>query len=99
MLSLVLIPTLNPTTLETLRCKTETLCNYGSLSDSNIKTNSYGWILPALDLLYESLLLRQSNEVNMLALIIRKAMIVTISDLAKTTNNPRTQRRITDRKG
>jgi hypothetical protein len=99
MLSLVLIPTLNPTTLETLRCKTETLCNYGSLSDSNIKTNSYGWILPTLDLLYESLLLRQSNKVNMLALIIRKAMIVIISDLAKITNNPRTQRRITDHKG
>jgi hypothetical protein len=90
MLSLVLIPTLNPTTLETLRCKTETLYNYGSLSDSNIKTNNYGWILPTLDLLYESLLLRQSNEVNILALTIRKAIIVTISNLAKTTNNPRT---------
>jgi len=82
-----------------LRCKTKTLCNYGSLSDSNIKTNSYGWILPALDLLYESLLLRQSNEVNMLALTIREAIIVTMSDLAKTVNNPRTQRRIADCKG
>jgi hypothetical protein len=72
-----------------LRCKTETLYNYGSLSDSNIKTNSYGWILSALDLLYKSLLLCQSNKVNMLALIIRKAIIVIISDLAKTANNPR----------
>jgi hypothetical protein len=50
-------------------------------------------------LLYESLLLRQSNKVNMLALTIRKAIIVIISDLAKTINNPRTQRQITDHKG
>jgi hypothetical protein len=35
----------------------------------------------------------------MLALIIIKAIIVTISDLVKTVNNPRTQRRITDYKG
>jgi len=72
-----------------LRYKTETLCNYRSLSDSNIKTNSYRWILPILDLLYESSLLCQSNKVNMLALIIRKAIIVIMSDLAKTVNNPR----------
>jgi hypothetical protein len=59
-------------------------------SEQDIKTNSYRWILPALDLLYESPLLYQSNEVNMLALTIRKAIIVIISDLAKTANNPRT---------
>jgi hypothetical protein len=35
----------------------------------------------------------------MLALIIREAIIVTISDLAKIANNPRTQRRIIDHKG
>jgi hypothetical protein len=35
----------------------------------------------------------------MLALIIRKAIIVIISDLAETANNPRIQRRITGRKG
>jgi hypothetical protein len=35
----------------------------------------------------------------MLALIIREAIIVIISDLAKIANNPRTQRRITDYKG
>jgi hypothetical protein len=35
----------------------------------------------------------------MLAFIIRKAIIVIISDLAKTVNNPKTQRRIIDRKG
>ena len=69
--------------------KTETLYNYRSLSDSNIKTNSYRWILPALDLLYESLLLYQSNKVNILALIIRKAIIIIISDLVKTANNPK----------
>jgi hypothetical protein len=35
----------------------------------------------------------------MLALIMRKAIIVIISDLAKIANNPRTQRRIMNYKG
>jgi hypothetical protein len=35
----------------------------------------------------------------MLALIIRKAIIVIISNLIKIVNNPKTQRRIIDRKG
>jgi hypothetical protein len=35
----------------------------------------------------------------MLALIIKKAIIIIISDLAKTANNPKIQKRIIDYKG
>ena len=85
MLFLVLIPTLILTTLETLKCKTTTLCSYGFLlDDNNTKTNSYRWELTALDLLYESLLLRQRSDNNTFtSTMMMKVKTITTSDQAK----------------
>ena len=79
---LVLIPTLILTTLKTLKYKTIILYNYGFLlNNNNIKTNSYKWELTALDLLYESLLLRQRSDNNTFtSIIIMKVKTIITSD-------------------
>ena len=85
MLFLVLIPTLILTTLETLKYKTTILYSYGFLlDDNNTKTNSYKWELTALDLLYESLLLRQRSDNNTFtSTMMMKVKTIITSDQAK----------------